>query len=857
MLVRWMAIVHRRAPFVILIAIAATIGLGAYTAGTLGINTRTTDMLSPELAFRQNAEAIKAAFPQYSDVILVVLDGENPDHVDTVAEALTKRLRERTDLFRSVFYPPADPYFEKEGFLYLDLEKLDDLALRLSENQPFLGTLAKDPSLNGLFEMLGLAIEDVLEKKPKDAKGLSQVFDEIAEVADATAEQRPHDMSWKKLMAGEAAASGKPQLITVQPVLDYSTLTPAKAAMENVRETVASLDPKNSVRLRLTGDAALAQAELQSIQESMGLIGMLSVSLVTGFLLIGLRSGWLVLATLLTLIMGLIWSLAFAAFAIGHLNLISVAFAVLFVGLSVDFGIHFALRFRENRERGADVAEALENTAAGAGGALTFCAIAAAIGFYAFLPTDYRGVAELGLIAGTSMFIALFANLSVLPALLARMPVRKTAPRPILPFDFAEIVRRNARKIVAACGMLAVIGMAALPYARFNFDPLDLQNPDSEAMRTLQDLLKKEEINPYAVTVLANDLEEAARLKATLSALPEVNGVLIPQDFVPSDQEDKLVTIENLSIMLSPVLLAEETAPPSETENRKAFFDFRENVERLARKNPATDYTEAAKRLAEALGRLEARFPEGPPLEILEARLLGTLSKQLEHLRIALTAGPVTYEKLPEALLSRFVAEDGRVRVEVLPAENPKDPESLRQFTSAVQAVAPNAAGDPIVIIGAGEVVVGAFWQASLLALLLIALLLLIVMQRLSDVLLVLAPLGLAALLTNLVGVAFDIPFNFANIIVLPLILGLGVANGIHFVLRERNGASTNVLRTSTPRAIVFSALTTIGSFASLTLSAHLGTASMGMLLTIALVLVMLCTLTLIPALMSIRRKKT
>ena len=855
-LIRWIAIVHHRARTVIFVAVAATLGLAAYTVDTLGINTRTTDLLSPELPFRKHAKTIKAAFPQYSDVILVVLEGDNPDYVDILAEDLTKRLRERTDLFRGIFYPPADPYFEKHGFLYLDTEELDDLALRLSENQPFLGTLAKNLTLNGLFEMLGLAIDDVLEKKPEDAKGLSRVFNGLTEVVEAMAEHRLHDMSWKKMMKGEAISSVGRQLIAVQPVLDYSTLAPAKTAMETIREVAASLDPRNDVRLRLTGFAALDQAELQSIQEGMGLVGAVSVTLVTGFLLIGLRSARLVLAALLTLIMGLVWSLAFAAFAVGHLNLISVAFVVLFVGLSVDFGIHFSLRFREALEKGMNVASALECTAEGAGGPLTFCAVAAAIGFYAFLPTDYRGLAELGLIAGTSMFIALFANLSILPAFLAWMPPRRATPPPILPFDFPGIVRRYAWAIVVISGLLAVTGLAALPFARFDFDPLNLQNPNSEAMRTLQDLLKEGEIDPYAITILADDLEEATTLKEKLSALPEVNGVLIPQDFVPADQDEKLLLLEDLSVILLPVLMMEGKTPrPAEADHQKSFSDFHENIKRLATENPSADHVQAAVRLAEALRRLDAAFPESPPLDALEKRVLGTLFKQLAHLRIALTAERVSFAMLPESLLARFVTDDGRARVEVRPAENPKDPESLLRFTTAVQAIAPNATGDPIVMVGAVKAVIDAFWQATVLALVLITLLLAIVLQRVSDIFLVLAPLGLAAVLTNLLGVLFNIPFNFANVIVLPLILGLGVANGIHFVLRERNSMSDDVLRTSTPRAVVFSALTTVGSFASLTLSTHVGTASMGMLLTVALVLVMICTLTIIPALMTIRRK--
>jgi len=860
LLAKWMRLLLRRAKGVVLAAIAATIGLLLYAAGTLGINTQTTDMLSPDLPFRQNAEAIKAAFPQYSDVILVVVDGDNPDQVDAAAAELAERLRAQPTRFQTVFYPPSDPYFKRQGLLYLDMEELDELALQLSQAQPFLGTLARHPNLDGLFDMLGLAVEDLVKRQSEDeekTKGLERLLNRMADVVEALPSAHPYTLSWKDLIEGKPQASRGQQFIAVQPMLDFSSLAPAKAAMEAIRELAEPLKAQNDIRVRLTGSAALDEAELQSIQEGIGLVGLLSITLVTGFLLVGLGSARLVLAAILTLIMGLAWSLAFAAFAIGHLNLISVAFAVLFVGLSVDFGIHFTLRFREEIHRGADRLGALEHAAKGVGGALTFCATAAAIGFYAFLPTDYRGVAELGLIAGTSMFIALFANLTVLPALLALMPPRQPSRSLGKPFDFAKIVRRHARKIVAVSGVLAVLGFAALPFARFDFNPLNLQNPNSEAMRTFKDLLEAGDIDPYAITVLASDMEKAAALKETLSELPEIDGVMIPQDLVPKNQEEKLFVLEDLSVILLPVLMANDEGQEQKNVDRQERLDtFQAKIARLAAANSPHGVARAAGRLEQAFKSTKAAFPNGMPMDQLEHRLLGTLPLQLDRLRAALGPRPVTFADLPKPLLARFVAEDGRARVEARPAQDPQNPEALRRFADAVQSVAPNATGDPITMIGAVKAVIDAFWQASLLALILITILLIVVLQRVSDVLLVLAPLGLAALLTNLLAVLFDIPFNFANVIVLPLLLGLGVANGIHFVLRERNGDGGEVLHTSTPRAILFSALTTIGSFASLSLSTHIGTASMGMLLTIALILVMVCTLTLLPALITIRRKE-
>ena len=231
-------------------------------------------------------------------------------------------------------------------------------------------------------------------------------------------------------MMGEAVdAQANRRFIVIQPVLDFASLQPASKGMRAVRRLAAEndLDPAHGVRIRLTGSVALEDEELQSVEQGMGLAALLSLTLVMGLLLVGLRSGRLIVATAAALIMGLIWTAAFAFAALGALNLMSVAFAVLFIGLSVDFGIHFGLRYQEAVDARDGHAEALRRAASGVGGALTLCAVAAAIGFYSFLPTDYRGLAELGLIAGTGMFVALFANMTVLPAFLTLMPLRPRA----------------------------------------------------------------------------------------------------------------------------------------------------------------------------------------------------------------------------------------------------------------------------------------------------------------------------------------------------------------------------------------------------------------------------------------------
>jgi hopanoid biosynthesis associated RND transporter like protein HpnN len=826
----------------------------------LAIHTDTDDMLSAELPFRQDAIRLKQAFPQLSRNIVIVIDGDTADQADDASIALTRALRTQPALFRNIFDPRGDAYFRRNGLLFLDEDKLNDLVDRLASAQVFIGKLWRDASLRGLLAVLTLALDN--SDKAVSPAELNRVLNAIAEAIQAEKSGSRYVLSWQALLfGGTATVADRRRIIIVQPALDFGSLQPAKEAMSAIRAAAARLRliPDSGVRIRLTGSAPLEHEELQSVAEGMGLAGLISITLVLILLFVGLRSARLVGAVLVTLLMGLIWTAAFATLAVGRLNLISVAFAVLFIGLSVDFGIHFVLRVREemagsaaaNEENGA----AMPRAAHDVGGALALCAIAAAIAFYSFLPTDYVGLAELGLIAGSGMFIALFANLTVLPACLAIMPPRiDGGPKEsVSGVERAVPWRiRHAKSIVISASVLAVVALMAVPHTRFDFDPLNLRDRSTESVHTLLDLMGNEDRAPYTANILAGDQMAARELTKKLTALPSVESVLTIDRFVPSDQEDKLAAIESAAFMLLPSLQKERLSPPNDEIRKRAFAAFRGTVEkhRSVAGGNSNDRTQAIDRLSKILRNLD---PGAINLRSLEYRLLSTLNGRLQALQDSLEAAPVTQADVPANLRSRYVDGRGRVRLEIFPSENVRKPDQLRLFVNEIRSVAPRATGSPVIIVEAGKAVVQAFVTAGLISVMLIGVLIIVLLRRGQDVLLVFAPLFLAALLTVAASAVLNLPFNFANVIVLPLLFGLGVASSIHFVLRQRSTNSlSTLLETSTPRAVLFSALTTIGSFASIALSSHPGTASMGVLLTIAITFTLLCTMVVLPALMAI-----
>lgn len=857
-LVRWVSAAHRRAGWVIAFAVVSSVAVLAYTLDTLGMSTDTTDMIAEDLPFRQAMKAHDQAFPQFVDTLLVVVDGETADLAEDSANGLAARLEQRHDIVKTVYRPGGGEFFETHGLLYLDIEELANLADNLAEVQPLIAALGQDPSLRGLFAELQLAIDEMRDGADPSFD-LPKAFDRLSESLEAFVAGRSHSLSWREVITGKTSTpADRRQFILVQPRLDFRTLEPQAEVIETVRTLAEELGytAANGVRVRMTGSVALNYEQLQSARRGAEIAAPLSFVLVALVLFAGMRSIRLVVASLTTLIIGLIWTAGFAAFAIGELNLVSVAFAVLFIGLGIDFSIHMCLRYRELIALSQPHEEAVAGAGREVGRALLLCAATTAAGFYVFIPTDYAGVSELGLISGTGMFISLIANLTVLPAMLRLAPMRPgtvAARKSVTQGRMARIFDAPARhpRTVRLCAAALFAGsILTLPQARFDFNPLELHDPTAESVTTLRDLLSDGGSSPWSLDVLVTNLAQARELAKRLGELPEVDDAITIDNYLPAEQDDKLAIVEEIAFFMGPPPAPEHTLPPpDEGERRAALGQFAAALSAwLAEGGVATTIDPSARRLAMSLDRVAA---SGVPLDGLEQSLLASFPERLRRLHASLgVVDPITFEDLPESLVEREIATDGGISVHVFPREDIADNAALRRFVTAVRAVAPDAVGNPVSILESGDAVVRAFLQALASAIAVIAILLFVLLRRIVDTALVLVPLLLAASLTVAASVLLALPFNFANVIVLPLLLGIGVDSAIHLVHRHRSDPSEQgkLLRTSTARAVVVSALTTMCSFGSLVISTHRGTASMGELLMIGIGFTLICTLVVLPS---------
>jgi hopanoid biosynthesis associated RND transporter like protein HpnN len=837
----------RYAAAIISICIVGGILLGTYAMTHLSVDTDTNDLISPDLPWRKREAEFDRAFPQNVDLLVIVIDAASPGQAEDAARTLTQWLRDRPQLYRTVRRPDGGEFFTRNGLLFLPVNEVQDVADQLIAAQPLLGALAADPSLRGLFSAISLALEGVKKAEIK-LSALDAPLTALADSIEAAVAGRPHHLSWESVFTGRAP---QPQelrrFILVQPALDYSALEPGAKSSTAIRIAAHEfgLTPEHGVRVRLTGPVALADEEFSTVTQGAGSATLVSFILVAIILFIALRSWRIIVAILATLLVGLVATAAFAAAAIGSLNLISVAFAVLFIGIAVDFSIQFSIRYRDERHQVGELDLAVRRAGSGIAGPLTLAATTTAVGFFSFVPTDYSGVSELGLIAGTSMVIALVLNFTMLPAALKllRPPGEPEPVGYVGAGAIDEFLLRRRRLVIALTVVIAAGCLALLPHWRFDFNPLNLKDPKTESVATLFDLMSDPSTTPYTIDVLAPSVTAADELAHRLEDLPEVSQVVTISSYIPDGQSEKLAILRDAELLLGPTLSPPQTVPPpDDAENLAALQTCARSLAEVA----GNAETGPAARLAKALDAAVRRGPEILP--VLHESIISGLAQRLHDLRLSLSPEPVTLDTLPADLRRAWVTEDGRARLEVFPKGDPRDNAVLERFVAAVRTIAPDATGTPVTIQESGRTVVDAFTRAGTIAITAITLLLLVILRRPRDVLLVLVPLLLAGLLTGATSVMLDLPLNYANIITLPLLLGIGVAFDIYFVMRWRAGMS-GPLQSSTARAVLFSALTTMTAFGSLALSSHPGTAEMGRLLTIALGYVLLCTLFVLPAL--------
>jgi len=834
----------------VLIALIFAVAAGFYTARKFEINTDINTLISPDLDWRKRDIQFDEAFDR-EKTILAVVEGPTPELTNSATAALNQKLAGDTKHFESVQPLGSGEFFEKNGLLFPPVAQVARFTSQFESAAPLIEIMAGDPSLRGLTGALETGLVGVKRGQVK-LDSTERPFNQIAQTVENVLNSGTGTFSWRELVSDKPLTDAdRRAFIEFKPILDFNALEPGKAATDAIRQAATDLDLAGvyGARIRLTGPVPIANEEFATVTDGAVVNGIGTILVVLFILWMALHSVKIISAVFANLFIGLSITTAIGLMMVGSLNLLSIAFAVLFVGLGVDFGIQFSVRYRSERFKSNELQTALEKAAEYSAIPLSLAAMATAAGFLSFLPTDYKGVSELGKIAGVGMLVAFFSSITVLPALLSLLnPPGEKEPVGyafLAPVD--NFLERHRVIIIVGTLLVAVAGLPLLYFLRFDFNPINLRNPKVESIATFLDLRKDQNTGANAINVMANSEADAKKIEARLAQIPEVLRVMSLDSFVPEDQPEKLKLIAQGAKVLNPALNPESIdAPPSDAENVDALKGTVESLRRTAgdAKGPGAA---ASRRLADALSRL-ADSNEAVR-DKTQAIFVTPLKVVLNQLKSALQAKPVTMKTLPPDLVRGWKTKDGLMRVEAQPRGDPNDNETLRKFAAAVLAAEPNAVGGPVSILKSGDTVVKAFIHAGLWALVVISFLLWLTLRRVTDVLLTLVPLLVAGAVTLEICVLIGLPLNFANIVALPLLLGVGVAFKIYYVTAWRAGR-TNLLQSSLTRAIFFSAMTTATAFGSLWLSSHPGTASMGKLLALSLGTTLAAVLLFQPALM-------
>ena len=839
LLSRWVSFVARNGWLVLSVLSLVSVALGWIAVDRFRINSNLSDLIQQDAPWRVDFDRYEVAFPDAVRTSMLVVSGKSQKGVEDAAKQLEVTLRNRDDLFRAIHAPQNDDYFRDHALLFMDLADLDDMVDRIARAQPMLTAVAEDPSLRGILELLTDGVEN---EAPEE--GFDVLVRLVTQSGEAQLAGENPEVAWTdELFTSDETLY---RLIFLKARQNFGEALPSAQLMAERRAIISALPLAQGVSVRITGEIPLQHEEIEAAVTGVQLAGWLSVALLIGILVVGVRSVKVITATFAMLVVGIVWTSAYAMLSVGEYNTLSIIFLVMFFGLGVDFALHYSLRYQEAVNAGdGNVEGALVAATGSVGGAIATCTATTSIGFLGFLPTPYQGLADLGVISAGGMLVAAVLTFTLLPALYAVMG--KPRPHTVdLPTGDKLVAALSRRRGVVFGVLFAAAAAAAAAFAsnlHFDYSVLALKDESSESMRTLRELQREGVATDYSLIILSEDDQVASDVEG----LSAVDSVTTPWDYVPQDQEEKLFVLEDLEQIVWSAL---EPARIADVPTAEELFGELETLEvslTAAVPDPALD------RLRNVVGAMRVES-ESSLLEWQQGVVANLLS-ELDWLRRALVQMPVTFDDLPAALKDRLVSAQGQYVSVVTPAGDVSDVAALSEFVESVRELVPVATGRSVIEWGVGQIVVDSFQLALLFSMSGIFLVLLLVFRNLRDSILILVPLVLTALFTLAASVLMGLSLNMANILVLPLIFGLGVDNGIHVVDRFHSAHDVeNLMHSSTPRAVMLSTLTTIFTFAALSFSPHQGTASVGILLTMAVALLLVFTIFLLPLLLSFVR---
>jgi len=879
-IVRWWSRVILTHPRLVL-AVAGLVAVASLGGAARYLEIRSS---RSELAFSgDRLLQLKAAYREEfgdRDGVVIVVDATNLARAKQFVSTVAARLERDREHVADLFYRVEPAPFEAHALQYLSREELTTLRRKVADHEGLIRDLATSPGLNKLFAGINREMGEAIvghfftleEEKGSAPVDLSFLNTLLRQTRDAMSGRRGFVSPWGDwLGAGKAPVSegylltdDKRYLIVLATIRGVAerTLVPKQAAIERIRTAISEVGRAYpGIQAGVTGSDALASDEIVTAQRDSSLATLLAFTGSLALFLL-LWRGWAVpLRAILSLAVGISWTLGFTTLTVGSLNILSAMFVPILIGMGIDYNIYLLERYGEERRAGSGSRDAWERAFRRAGPPTVTGAVTTVAAFYSLILTNFKGLVELGFITGSGLLLCLLAAFTVFPALLilhdGRADVR-IVPRPAVFLEVLERCRHHPRVVIALAGLLALASLPAIGTIVMDFNLLELQAEGTESVTWERRLLAEGGSSTLYGVSLARSPQEVAAKKVRLEALPSVDRVQTVFSFLPKEPRRKIVAIRALGPSLAKLPPVFGDLGPIALADLEATWErMRFKLGDRERFSSASDMEiEEARRLLESLRDRLRKGDAGKLSQALagyQTALFSDFQKKITLLRRNLQSDPMTVADLPRDLKERFVGRQGTYLLKVFPEGNVWAREPLQRFVEEIRSVDPDVIGNPVTAWDHGSTMERGYLRGGAYAAAAMLVVILWSFGSISHLVLALIPLVVGGAWTLGLMVLFRVNFNLANLIILPFIVGYGIINGLQIVKRyQQDGGTGPIIANSTGRAVFLSTTTTIAGFGSLMVANHRGIFSLGFLLSVGVGSVLLASLVVLPALLGV-----
>ncbi len=855
----------------------------AYTLHALTFKTSGRDVLPQNASYVKRYVQIAKDFGELEDIV-VVIEARSLEGAKAFAARLVQELRASPVKFHRIAFRIDPKQFEGRQLLYLSTSELKEIRDKVFDHQEFMESFAGDPSLARLVEgintqmaaafvsnLFDLGLKD--QDLPVDTRFLGVLLDQISTRLERPT---PYRSPWATLFSfGDAPDAGyflsedKSLLFILveSPKGEKGSFVGDHKAIDAVRGAIARLhDAYPAIQAGVTGAPALSNDEMSAAFQDSQIATVLAFALTLLVMILAFMRVGKPILMLGVLVVSLGWSLGIVTLTVGHLSIFSVMFISIVVGIGIDYGIYFLFRYEEEIFLGRNLKEALQLTAARTGPGMAIGALTAGGTFFVLMLTDFRGIQELGFIAGTSIILAWLSMMTLFPAVLVLVD-RRHADRPRGQKPRAHQLERIHVPVLdqltgypATVLVVAVIATAlsiwALPSVGFDYNLLNLQAKGTESVVWERRVLANTGRSGFNALASAATLDELRQKQQAVENLPSVSGVDSVLHVIPDDQAQKIAIVKTFAPILAPVRIG-RSSPVDLDRLRQALANIKRRLDVVAAEagdKLPEDLVTLGEKTAAVLRQLASadRETAEPALTYLQAQLYRDFVSKFYSVQRNLNPRVVTIEDVPEELRRKFVGSNGDFLLQIHPKVDIWEREGARQFVTELRSVDPAVTGSPVITYEATRLMERGYLQGTVYAFILVGGLTLLMIRRLKESALALLPLVLGLLWTIGLMHLFGLKFNLANVWGLPLMIGISAEFGLNVVLRYLEGRAHGgpLVARSTVMGVVLNGVTTIVGFGSLMIAAHRGIFGLGLLLTIGSACGLVAALVVLPVIL-------